>query len=463
MDKLLSIKYWYLIPLTYIGIFWNQYFGSEIVVYGIFLFGLILSVKSLSEGTLYFIIVLLLFDDFPFQAKENQIFNSIYTATIFGQTISKLLSLWLFGLIVLKSFQIKKIIIGNLFSKIFLSLMIISLIVGISSLNYKYAGSFINDFRFFFNYIVGFGIVVYLLAEKDYFKAIFPLMTLIFLSKIIVLTGTTIILSNFGSILTIKAGTGSYLIIFVVCYLLYLLTERRYILYTSIGLFLTLGFLVLSASRGRIVITGLVIVLYILTIRKTKYIPIIIAFTGIAIVGIFFINPSLIDYLMWKITSFTPQKGSGQSSYVRFVEISNILHQNFTSVKSFFFGNGLGGFWDSKYLEYPFDLKNTSSYPEEWILRDRYFKPHGIVQFLLLKIGFIGTLSFYGSILYLYIKNFTKYKTNNLINKESAAYVTIILVGLLPFYLIAFSAKLQLLGGVMVGICYCYTKALKIE
>ncbi len=463
MGKLLSIKYWYLIPLIYLGIFWNQYFGSEIVVYTIFLFGILLSVKSLSEGTLYFIIVLLLFDDFPFQAKENQIFNSIYTAKIFGQTITKLLSLWLFGLIVLKSFQTKKIIIGNLFSKIFLSLMIIGIIVGISSLNYKYAESFINDFRFFFNYIVGFGIVVYLLSEKKYFKSIFPLMTLIFLSKTIVLTGTAIILSNFGSILTIKAGTGSYLIIFVVCYLLYLLTERKYILYTSIGLFLTLGFLVLSASRGRIVITGLVIILYILTIRKTKYIPIIIAFTGIATIGIFFINPSLIDYLMWKITSFTPQKGSGQSSYVRFVEVSNILHQNFTSLKSFFFGNGLGGYWDSKYFEYPFDLKNTSSYPEEWILRDRYFKPHGIVQFLLLKVGFIGTLTFYGSCIYIFIKNFINFHKNQLLSKESTAFVAIIGAGLLPFYLIAFSAKLQLLGGVIVGIYYCYSKILKIE
>lgn len=463
MDKLLSKKNWYLIPLAYLIIFFNQYFGSIFLVYAIFLLGILLSLKSHQQGAIYFLIILLLFDDFPFKPKEDQAFNSIYTVNFFGQTLTKLLSLWLFGIAIIQGIRAKKIILGNIFSKIFLTLMGVSIIVGLASLNYKSTVSFINDFRFFFNYIVGFVLVVYLLRINNLFKIILPIMTLVFISKVIVLIGTSVVLANFGTLLTIKTGTGSYLIIFVVSYLIHLLIEKKYSVFALIGLILSLALLVISASRGRLVITGLVIIFYVISTRKTRYLPLIFGVSILLFIGISVINPIMYDYLMWKLTSFIPEKGSGQSSYVRYVELSNILHQNFTSIKSFLFGNGLGGYWDSKYLEYPFDLMNTSSYPEEWILRDKYYKPHGIVQFLLLKVGFLGTIAFYGSLVYLFVNNLLNYKKNKLINNQSTAFVTIIVTGLIPFYLIAFSAKLQLFGGIMVGVYYCYNKALKVD
>lgn len=463
MDSLLSIKYWYILPIAYVGIFFNQYFGSEYVVYGILLFGIGLSVRSLHQGALFFITILLLFDDFPFKPQENLQFYSIYTVTFFGQTLTKILSIWLFGMVIYQAIKDRKVIVGNLFSKVFIGLMILSIIVGVASLNYQYKLSFINDFRFFFNYIVGFGLAAYLLSRKSYFKIVFPLMTIIFLSKIIVLIGTSIVLLNGEALYTLKTGTGSYLIIFIVCYLIHLFTEKKYFFYSSAGLVLALSLLVLSASRGRMVITALAIVLYLIAIRKAKYLPLIAVFAGVAILGIAYLNPTFIDYTIWKLSSFIPQKGSAQSAYVRFVEMSNILHKNFTELKSFLVGDGLGSYWNSKYEEYPFELMNTSSYPDDWILRDRFFKPHGIVQFLLLKSGFIGTLMFYGSLIFLMIKNFMQYGKNQILNKESSSFVTIIGIGLIPFYLIAFSAKLQLFGGIMVGISFCYNKIRNVE
>ena len=464
LSKVLNYKYLLLLPIGYLIAYIIQYSGLDPLIYLIFIGGIIVTIIHPKTGIYLWIILLLIFDDIPFNLKTQGQFISIFNASIAGQTLTKLLSLFFLVLIGAEIIKTKKIILGNSFFKIFSALFLTAIITGIFNGNTSYIKPFITDFRFFLNFIIGFYIVVYFLKENQNFERIIPIMSIIFIVKTITLIILSITLAQSQKLYTITADTGSYLGVFVNLFFIYLIIyQKKYKLFGIIGLFLGLLILGISASRGRFVILGMAIFLYLFSIRKAKYFPIFIGIAALILLIIPFVSPEMYNFLIWKLTSFKPEEGRGESSFVRFVEFANILNQNFSTPKSFILGEGLGGYWNSKFLFYPFDLKGTTSYPNDWIRNDQFFKPHGIVQFLLLKNGFVGACIFYISLFVLFIKARKKYYENIKINPTITHMIIILTAGMIPFYLVAFSAKLQLMGGILFGIFYCYSKKIEIE
>lgn len=462
IDKVLNYKYFLLMPLGYIIAYIIQYWGLTPLVYLIFFGGIVLTIVKPKQGVYFWILILLIFDDIPFNLKTETQFSSIFTETIGGQTLTKILSLLFVGLIAHRIIITRKLIIGNQFVKIFGLLFLIAIITGIVKGNVNFINPFITDFRFFLNFIIGFYLVVYFLNEK--FEKLIPIMSIVFIVKTISLIILSITIAKTQKLYTITADTGSYLGVFVNLFFLYLIShQKKFKIYGYIGLFLGFLLLGISASRGRFIILAMAIFLYLFAIRKTKYFPFIVGGAASILLIIPFVSPEMYDFLIWKLTSFKPEEGTGESSFVRFVEYINILHHNFTSTSSFLVGEGLGGYWTSEYFFYPFDLKGTTSYPNDWIRNDRFFKPHGIVQFLFLKNGFVGAMVFYTSLLLLFLKSWRNYFKNIKINNHITFMNIILTAGMIPFYLVAFSAKLQLMGGVLFGIFYCYSKKLELE
>ena len=171
----------------------------------------------------------------------------------------------------------------------------------------------------------------------------------------------------------------------------------------------------------------------------------------------------MFNSLIWKLLTFTPDANLAQSSLVRVIEYQNIINQNLNSVTEFLFGQGIGGSWNSQYKPYPFHLSGTDSYPDEWIVNDVFYKPHGIIQFIILKFGFFGLFLIYFSLGY-YIFKCKKLLSNIVhIKKTNNFYlIPLLLSSVCSLFLISYSSKHQLFLGVLLALFSLYRSKMDV-
>ena len=426
--------------------FLSQYYAGSFISYLNFILILLVALFNKRKSFLIFIFSLLLFDDIPYDQLTTM--NNIHVSLVFGQSIVKVLSIFFLVIILIELLK-KKVIYNNL-TKVFAILFIISFTVGFLNGNITYLNSFINDARFFMNYFIGF-FGVYIFFNKESIIKYFNFALILYISKSIIFVIFGIYYSSNHEAFGLLADTGLYMSSFFVTYILFYKNNINNLIKILLISILILSLFV-AASRGRILILLLHIIIVGLATKKIKSLRIIIFLPILILPIISYFSQEMISFFLFKINSFSPNIESGQSSLVRLIEFKNIIAINLDNAFKFIWGSGLGGYWDSSTYKYPFNLYGTTSYPDEWIAQDRFFKPHGIPQFLLLKVGFIGSAFLYLS----QIKYFLYFK--KMIKNEKRNLFIILASGFIFIYLVAFSSKLQLFGGVLSAFSYIIYK-----
>lgn len=438
--------------LLYLLIYYFQYNSGHIGVLCVFITGIIVSLHNRKLGFIYYVFTIFIFDDIPYDLELLESFVSIDSLYILGQTATKLWSLIWVGIILFDYFKIKRKIPKDLIRTSISFLCLISFIVGVLRWNFVDIGPFINDLRFFINFFIGYyGITLFVKSSEDIYN-IFKILGLIFIVKLIVMISQTFLLLNLITIYTMTGDTG---LVFAPTFLLiyYSLLKKNSKIINIIAIILCLLSFGLAAARGRILILIIQIVLFLFATKKLTRIPLFALIILFCFSLIPLIDENIYNFLIWKLQSFSPNSGVSESSAVRLIEYKNIISQN---AKDFFgavFGQGLGGSWSSKDYPYPFYLYGTDAYPDEWINNDKFFKPHGIIQFSILKFGFGGFLLLYGVLMFQFIKVKNKL---NLIKKSKyfENYIGLSLAlftGVCMLFLISYSSKHQFFLGVFLS------------
>lgn len=429
-----------LISLTAFYLQYNLGFSVSILSFIIIVLTTLFSKK---KGFLFFVFVVFIFDDIPYNIDVT--INNVHNDLIFGQSLMKILTLFFSVVIGIDILKIKNRRLSD-FTKCMIVLMTSSIIIGLLNGNLVYLNPFINDLRFFINYLISFfGILIYFKADEilqylEYFVYFFVGKQLIFIIFLADLSSNQIVSS-------IGVDTGLYLSSFVICYFLY---YSKHINFHS--RFLLVGVVILSlflaASRARMIISILHIIFLIFVSRKLQYLPLILFMSYVIFLTLPLYSYDIYEFFLFKFSSFNPEFYSGESSLVRLIEFKNIIGMNIDSFFKSIFGSGFGGYWDSKRFSYGFNLHGTTSYPTEWIINDRYFKPHGIPQFAILKFGFVGAAVFYFYIL----KNFLLFR--KIYDYQNRILFGVFSSGLIVLYLVAYSSKLQFFAGIFSAVSY---------
>lgn len=320
-------------------------------------------------------------------------------------------------------------------------LIFASLLVSIINGNIYYGREIIADLRYPLNFIVGYIIMDRLLSYGSRDIPFYILLALLVNGLRLIFFGL-IVASN--GLLYGLIGTS----LMYAMPLLFLVKLKG-----SVGKALSIVFIlvfsilvyVVSPSRGKLfgyIFIFLPLIKIGLTKRFLGYLSMI--FLVVLIGGgfglKFLVNSfgeSSLSYLTWKLSSFRPEAGN-ESASVRSIEFKNIFALMYDEPHRLFVGDGLGGNWNSKNVSYGFELIGTDSYPIEWIRDDIFFKPHGQIQYYLLKYGLIASI-----ILYLLISSRLSYISPN----------HRILSGFILFLsLVCFTSLLQLLLGLLLRL-----------
>jgi hypothetical protein len=162
-------------------------------------------------------------------------------------------------------------------------------------------------------------------------------------------------------------------------------------------------------------------------------------------------RPGSLDYVYWKLTSTTDLEYDTDlsSAAVRWLEWKNIV-AHLVDKRTLLWGEGLGGWFTDKYYPFSAWLLGGSSYPDEWILQGRLYKPHGTQLFVLLKMGVLGIILYFGTLLLLFLHSVRIFRRLNTIDFK---YITLGIVAFTPFLLYKnYISKLQVFMGICLGI-----------
>jgi hypothetical protein len=440
--------------LAYLVIFLIQFYTLSSLVYLIFFTTLIITIFNKSLGVILYFLLIFSFDDYPLDMKTIDTFSSLFNVSFFGQTLTKLWSILILLIILNDLIRGTVSLPKNILFKVVNLIFIISFVFGILNGGLENLNSFTNDARFYINFLIGYlGIFLYV---KDSYKLLnlYKIFSLVFLGKLIIVSIQAILIKSDHDFF-VSVGDSGFIFAptFLIIYYIFSKNKPSLIIYISIILcILSFG---LSVSRGKIVLLIIQSVLFLFITLRFKKIPIIATSILIFLTLVLpLINSSLYNSFIWKLSTFNPYAESANSSMVRIVEYQNIIYKNLNSLPEFIFGQGLGGSWTSEYVKYPFSLYGTDSYPEEWIKKDQYFKPHGIIQFIILKFGFGGFIIIYTTIIKLIIKYKKIHREFMRTKKGESTYLLfmcLMFAAVCSLFLISYSTKHQLFLGVFIA------------
>lgn len=427
-------------------------FGTYVSIL-FFVIGVLLLFFSFRAAFVFFVAVAYISVDVPYSLLETSFEpKTIFSVTILGITIMKLWCIAMISVISMKSLFMKHYIICNNMS-VYLYLLFFSILFCLVNGNYIYITAVVGDIRLFVNFFIGFLGVV--LAWR---RRALPLLTIVVsglfisVSQTIIMLFNAYLMSSRGAIYQLASDTNSYLIPFFILFCIVIVENKKYTFYGKFISVMSIAILstsfIVSASRGRMLIALLALLLYFITFKKFKGLAVFLGLFTFVMVSIPLVNENMYSYLMWKMSTIVPSVENA-SSMTRYVEFYNIVMGNLESPWDFIWGKGLGAYWDSSYLAYPYDLLGRDAYPDMNIVNDQYFKPHGLWLFSLLKFGIVGTAIFYGYFVYLFCSAKVLVKRRNNMTNVTLQCLAIQLPIL---YVVAFSSKLQLIGGVISGV-----------
>ena len=447
--------------LAYLTIFLIQIYSLSSLVYLIFFVTLIITLFNRSNGVILFFIILFIFDDFPLDISKIDFFSSLFQIKILGQTLTKLWSVLIIFIIFTKLIRDTVSLPKNIIFKVIKVIFIVSFVFGILNGGLQNLNSFTNDIRFYINFLIGYlGILLYV-KESSKLLNLYKIFSLIFLGKLIIISiQSAFITSEYDFFVSV--GDSGFIFAPTMLLLYYILAKKKSSLMLYLAIFLCVISFGLAVSRGKIILLITQTLLFFFITGKLKKLPIfIISSVGLIFLVIPFISVSIYNALIWKLLTFTPDADLGQSSIVRLIEYQNIISQNLNSLPEFIFGQGLGGSWNSEYAKYPFTLYDTYSYPEEWIQKDQYFKPHGIIQFIILKFGFGGFIIIYTTLIYYlvkYKKIYMKFTRSKKAESTYLLFMCLMFSAVCSLFVISYSTKHQIFVGIFLASTAIFQK-----
>jgi hypothetical protein len=172
------------------------------------------------------------------------------------------------------------------------------------------------------------------------------------------------------------------------------------------------------------------------------------------------LDPAARAYLEGRVETildvFRASENLGQgvgSADIRWLSLLNIwatLSRN----RSLLWGQGLGGGFTDQYRRFPevlYQLKGGSAFTEEEMISGYFVRPHDNPAWVLLKMGIIGVLIYYGFVASLFWKG-VRYAS-----RFGDAYSRALVLGLVSSFPILFltrmfTTKLQVMQGVLLGV-----------
>ena len=452
---------------------WSSNDGISIVVgYGLFAFGvLLLFIRARWGILLFFAVCLLSTDTRSVTATEGLV--SVHTISIGGFSLMVIWTLLVLFVLLLmflhRGFFPNKA--ENYFDRglIYLGgLFICASLVGIGNL-IENPRMYISDLSYFINMAVAyFAVRLFFRGEKDLNILVILLVCCIGVRAI---AGMVYYLLGFGAISphVVKPVMDSsrnlfhFLPILAIAVLyfrgIYPSTKNVLLVFAIVGTANVLFY----ASRGNLILLTISIILlsFILAqpgckntevfqkLRKISF-PIFVLILFV-IVLMHYYRPGSLNYVWWKMRSTIEIDYIREisSAGVRWLEAENIvayLWHNGTIL----WGQGLGGWFVDDYIPFATELLGGWAFPDEWILQNKLYKPHGSQLWVLLKMGVLGTFVYFGILLWIFVKgwNLTRHIDRVYWRAISSASV----VFLLTLYYKNFTSKLQIFLGILLGI-----------
>jgi len=317
-----------------------------------------------------------------------------------------------------------------------------------------YLNFFISDLKpfliFFFGYF--FGLCIYKrfhnIWNQIFFKSLLILLFVFFIKTIFYIT-YDLYVNNYNT----SFSTLPYLFI-PVLYLAFFsndLKKRNWII--------AMAFISsISLSRGYFLMLGVLYLLLPIFFTKKKNFKKIfksyIIFSGLLIFLFSFSKMFLSDqinvFLEYKLNFFTVELFSGntdlnRSTLIRVFEFLNITDDLMKSPINFFFGKGLGGYFQFKEYSLPIPL-STDAFSDSQLILNKYFRPHTFINSALLKGGLFLLIGFSITNIKTFIYSFKSFKRN-----ENQAFVLFSGIFSLLFLFYFWIPEFLFLNGLIIG------------
>lgn len=441
--------------------------------WAIFFLGVLILFLSPHWGLVFYFFALLVHDDINKFDIDEPSLNSIFTTSISDFSISLIWSILIFVILILH--RVNRIESG-LNVAIPVGAFIFFFFLGLSRFYQFLNPAFIADIGFVINLILGYLLGERLLRKVSSVRIYFGFFLSVFIVKFSIISIQGVVSSISGLFYTFKAESASNFIVIPILLCLLVLfghglaVSKQGKTFFLLLMMLCLAYLFITISRERILLVAMALMVYLIFFRKFKvvFFAIFMAIAGFYIIQ--YTNPSMHNFIVWKLTTMIPTTDGNTlnaSSSVRWIELLNICHEQIMAPYKLFIGTGWGGEFTSKFVNFSPEILGNSSFPNEWIAADKYYRPHGTYLYILLKYGLLGVFIFYGSLVYFSftaLKNWRKnqvlFSKGTISNLEKATLLIQLSVAFsLPLAaLIIFTSKLQVLMGFLIYMVYIINK-----
>jgi hypothetical protein len=179
--------------------------------------------------------------------------------------------------------------------------------------------------------------------------------------------------------------------------------------------------LLIFPARGRIIVFIIILTIFLivkLNVKNFLKTTVSIMIVSLIVVSLYknIIPNEVISYLEWKIGTVDPTDMENESSSIRLIELQNIIMGSFDKIYPIFIGEGYGGYFVDKYVSFNISsILDSHAYKNEWIYERTFYRPHTVLNILLLKAGLLPTMIFFSSIFYLigyYLRKIGKTEVN---------------------------------------------------
>ena len=459
--RLLPVAQILAVALLTLACYLNAYYLPPVLPYLVFALGLAFIVVDDILGLKFYLLSLLVFDDFPkyFAGVMGGQFNTIFNIQVAGNTMFMIWTSLMFGKLLLRESMSRQFSVNALrFPREMKGILLVFMVAALWGFpnvltSAKY---YVNDFSFLVNTLVGLYAAYTLVRSEEDLKRYFMLFLVICFIRYSIVLIDGVGMSMRSVMYTLKAESGAYLSIIPLTYfVIYSYRKkqsgqfnRKVYLFLMSCSALTIAYNVVTASRGRFIVLALAFCFAMVVTGKYR-IMLFALLAVLAVVGaIYTLNPNFVHYAGWKMATVRPGTEESASSTVRAIEYHNIIGQQMDQLHQLPLGTGYGGFFTSRYRPFNMEL-GIDAYPDEWIARDEYYKPHSTVLFSLLKFGLIGSLVFYLSLVSISLKSL---KAALRINDSSSDILIALSLALPLLFIVNFTPKTQVLSGVILGV-----------
>ncbi|MCF6775566.1 hypothetical protein L3V83_03150 [Thiotrichales bacterium 19X7-9] len=310
--------------------------------------------------------------------SDALITHSIYLDKLFGFTLALLVSCCVLVMALIRVNWMHLKIHKNIALYIFLPLLIPCYGLLVNQFNIAFSSSSI-----FFGLLVGFWICH--IGEIN-FKQFSSLLLSVILSVSIINIFFSLVELKGGMLFFGNIGTLFPVAIFFIDQLMLI---WRFILLALLG-----WNLLLHPARSRIV--GYLYAAFVFLLKQMLRAMIYLIIVALFVILIWGVLPdNYTGFLLWKLSSINIFDPNNVSSYTRYVELVNILHQNITNIFHFALGSGYGGTYTDQYMNFPDIALYSTAFSEHEVTSHVFHSSHLAFSDMLLYSGVILTLMFY--------------------------------------------------------------------